>query len=60
MCCESFIVDRDQSEVRFSIEAVSKPATPVSRLGSPIARRLQNRMTVRYLDGMERWTRGHA
>jgi len=54
---ESFIISRSESEVRFAIEAVSKPAMTMMRLGMPIARRVQRRVTVRYLDGLERWTR---
>ena len=54
---ESFVVARVEAEVRFTIEAVSKPAATIVRLGAPIARQLQKRATIRYLDGMDRWTR---
>ena len=54
---ESFVVARVEAEVRFTIEAVSKPAATIVRLGPPIARQLQKRATIRYLDGMDRWTR---
>jgi len=54
---ESFVVEVEESVVRFKIEAVSRPALTIMRLGKPIVRRLQRRATLRYLDGLERWAR---
>ena len=54
---ETFVVSADEAVVQFRIEAVSQPAATIVRLGSPIARRIQTRTTLRYLDGLERWTR---
>jgi uncharacterized protein (UPF0548 family) len=47
---ESFLVERrrDDSSV-FRIRAFSRPAHPLVRLGAPVARRVQVRITRRYL-----------
>lgn len=50
---ESFIVDRaSDGSVTFTITAVSRPAHPLARVASPIARRLQHAATNRYFAAM--------
>jgi uncharacterized protein (UPF0548 family) len=38
--------------VRFEITAFSRPHDRLTRLGGPLARRVQQRTTRRYLEGM--------
>jgi uncharacterized protein (UPF0548 family) len=50
---EAFIVERaGDGEVRFTITAFSRPRALLSRLGAPVARRVQASVTRRYLDGL--------
>jgi len=50
---ESFHVSLDAAgTVRFDIVAFSRPATLLSRLGGPVARRVQDTVTDRYVDGV--------
>ncbi len=49
---ESFVVRRGPEGARFEICAPSRPATLASRLGAPVARRIQRRVTSRYLAGI--------
>jgi uncharacterized protein (UPF0548 family) len=49
---ESFVVRRGLDGNRFEICALSRPATFASRLGAPLARRIQQRVTSRYLMGI--------
>ncbi len=49
---ESFVVRRDSDGSRFDVCALSRPATFTSRVGAPVARRVQRRVTSRYLDGI--------
>ena len=49
---ESFVVKRDADRTWFEITALSRPATITSRLGSPVARRIQRRVTADYLAGI--------
>ena len=49
---EAFVIVRDDSGVRFEIEAVSKPRHPLARLVPPVADRLQNQAVQRYLSAM--------
>lgn len=50
---ESFVVSKDKDEnVTFTVESLSRPATLVARLGAPVARVIQNKITHRYLDAM--------
>jgi uncharacterized protein (UPF0548 family) len=50
---ELFLVTRGANgQVRFEIVAFSRPHDLVTRLGGPLARRLQVRATARYLDAM--------
>ncbi len=46
---ESFIVERDGATVTFHIRAFSRPADPLARIGAPVARRIQRRVTRAYL-----------
>jgi len=48
---ESFILKRStDGPVRFIISALSKPRDPIARLGGPVSRLLQRRITERYLN----------
>ena len=49
---EAFLVERIGDAVRFRIAAFSKPADPLARLGSPVSRLVQRRVTLAYLDGL--------
>jgi uncharacterized protein (UPF0548 family) len=50
---EAFVVRLgDDDIVRMEITAFSKPARWFSRLGSPLARRVQSRITTRYLSAL--------
>ncbi|MDB5817528.1 MAG: hypothetical protein JWQ11_1168 [Rhizobacter sp.] len=50
---EAFVVRMgDDDLVRMEITAFSKPARWFSRLGSPVARRVQARITTRYLSAL--------
>ncbi len=50
---EAFMVERDgDGEVRFTITAFSRPLVLLSRLGAPVARRVQASVTRRYLEGL--------
>jgi uncharacterized protein (UPF0548 family) len=50
---ELFLVTRDETgTVRFEITAFSRPHDRLTRLGGPVARRVQQRATRRYLEGM--------
>lgn len=46
---ESFHVVRTDSGARFEVAAFSRAVHPLARLGSPVARHLQKRVTNRYL-----------
>ena len=46
---ESFIVDRDGDTITFRISAFSRPADPLTRIGAPVARAIQRRVTRSYL-----------
>lgn len=52
---ETFLVVDHGDEVRFTIEAVSRPATPLVQLGLPVTRWLQRRATHRYLEALQAW-----
>ena len=55
---ESFHVLRDKSgAVTFEIVAFSRPADALARLGSPLARAIQQRTTRRYLEGVRLYVR---
>ena len=49
---ESFAVVRDRGRVGFEIVAFSRPRHPLARLGAPVTRRMQLRVTQRYLGAM--------
>ena len=50
---EAFLVERgDDDLVRFRVVAVSRPAHPLARLGAPVARLVQRRVTSGYLEGL--------
>ena len=46
---ESFLLERADNAVTFTVTAFSKPATMLTRLAGPIGRRVQDVMTARYL-----------
>lgn len=54
---ESFHVVRDEAGIRFEIHAFSRPVHPLARLGSPVARLLQHRVTTRYLQALQSHSR---
>ncbi len=50
---ESFIVSKDKDEnVTFTVESLSRPAALLARLGAPITRLVQNKVTLRYIDAL--------
>lgn len=49
---EAFVLERAGSGTRFTITAFSRPATLPARLGAPVARRVQDLMTQRYLGSL--------
>jgi uncharacterized protein (UPF0548 family) len=49
---EAFIVVRDSESVMFEVSAFSRPADVLARLGAPVARSVQRRVTVAYLDAL--------
>jgi uncharacterized protein (UPF0548 family) len=49
---ESFFVGDDDGVITFEIEAVSRPGTPIVRLGAPVTRELQRRASHGYLDAL--------
>ena len=53
---ESFSVTHhpDTGVIRYDIEATSQPNAALAKVASPIARRLQLRITARYLEAMQR------
>jgi uncharacterized protein (UPF0548 family) len=51
---ESFVVERDGDDTRFTVVAVSRPSDPLARLVPPIAHLLQARATTRYLEALRR------
>jgi uncharacterized protein (UPF0548 family) len=46
------VVRAPDGEVTFQVVAFSRPADPLARLGSPVARRIQTRITKGYLEGI--------
>ena len=50
---ESFVITRTAGGVRFEITAFSRPAALLAKLGQPVARRIQSRITNRYLTGLK-------
>jgi uncharacterized protein (UPF0548 family) len=52
---EAFLVERTADDVvRFRVVAVSRPAHPLARLGAPVARLVQRRVTKGYLEALRR------
>lgn len=50
---EAFLVERDAGgAVRFHIRAFSRPAHLFTKLGSPVGRAVQARVTTKYLEGL--------
>jgi uncharacterized protein (UPF0548 family) len=50
---ESFVVERDQSgSVTFRITAFSRPSALFARVGAPVTRAVQRRVTSHYLDAL--------
>lgn len=46
------IVRSETDEVSFRLASFSRPADPLARLAKPLARRIQRRYTVRYLEAL--------
>lgn len=51
---EAFLLERTGGSTTFTITAFSRPATIAARLGAPVARRVQDMMTERYLASLAR------
>jgi uncharacterized protein (UPF0548 family) len=52
---ERFVLHQSAAgEIRFTISAVSRPATVLARLGGPLSRATQQWMTKRYLRALDR------
>ena len=45
----------DNDEICFRVTAFSRPRSPIARLGGPITRWVQRRVTSAYLDGLHRF-----
>ena len=56
---ESFTVRLEGGDVRFDVEATSRPGIPLVRIGSPLTRQLQRRASNAYLDALATWVRTH-
>lgn len=54
---ESFVVHRSHAAVRFEIVAASRPAGLLPRIGAPVARLIQQRVTRGYLASLARASR---
>lgn len=52
---ESFVVSVRDDQVTFEIDAVSRPAIPLVRLGAPVTRVLQRRASDAYLVALHSW-----
>jgi uncharacterized protein (UPF0548 family) len=52
---EAFHVEQRHGEVSFVVIAFSRPADLLGRLGAPVARAVQNRVTAAYLEGVRRF-----
>ncbi len=50
---ESFVISRVGARVTFEINAASRPAALLSRLGAPVARSIQKNITQRYLNSLK-------
>ena len=50
---ESFVIRRIGPRVTFEIEAASRPAALLARLGAPVARSIQKSVTQRYLTSLQ-------
>lgn len=48
----AFAIEDDVDDVVFRIVSFSRPVDPLARLGSPLARLIQRRVTNRYLDAV--------
>jgi len=52
---EAFIVSREGESVTFRISAFSRPADALVRIGEPVARRVQRRVTLGFVDGLAKY-----
>jgi uncharacterized protein (UPF0548 family) len=57
---EAFSVERDGDAVRFHIRAFSREADPLARLGAPVTRLIQRRVTRAYLTALQGFVRQSA
>jgi uncharacterized protein (UPF0548 family) len=56
---EAFHVERqDDDEVSFGVTAFSRPSDLLGRIGGPVARAVQRRVTDAYLEGVRRFVAG--
>ncbi len=49
---EAFVVSNDEGSVTFEISAFSRPADPIARFASSLTRKIQRRVTHKYLSGL--------
>jgi uncharacterized protein (UPF0548 family) len=49
---EAFVIERDADSVRFRVSAFSRPADSLARVGAPVTRIIQRRVTRAYLTGL--------
>lgn len=51
---EAFLIEQDENGVRFTIVAVSRPASRAARIGGPLTRAVQGAVVRRYLYAVTR------
>lgn len=52
---ERFVLEmRDDNSIQLTVSAFSRPASTIARLGGPLSRAAQHRMTTRYLRALDR------
>jgi uncharacterized protein (UPF0548 family) len=56
---EAFVIEQKANGVvSFEITAFSRPRSALSRLGGPVGRQVQRRVTLRYLEAVRRFVQG--
>jgi uncharacterized protein (UPF0548 family) len=53
---ESFIVNRDGDDTVFCVSSFSRPSGIATRIGAPVARRIQVHFTIKYLQALALYT----
>jgi len=58
---EAFLIETDDTgTVAFNVEAISRPAALVAKLGAPVSRMVQRRTATRYLEGLAHYVNAHS